>query len=370
MFVPKTFDELIGNKKVLCQWKECISNIRYGDIVLLYGYSGTGKTIGTRLLVESNMYNTLFIDTSVSSDGKDILDRMYKFHNWSDLSESFTSTNNISKKVIVIDEIESFAKIDRNVLNTILLYNKTYKDSSIPIILIGYDDILKKLGGIKAYITHEIRVPRLNDTDIFIYLKNRIPPNKIKLADLMKLIENANGNMYSVILSVNLRLQTKKNAYSYTYTGDEQRSLNEIFECKNTLIIEKLIRDDDWINPLKVHENIIKVLDINRYHEFLFKYLYYEIWQYKLIDTLDSMSEIPVSYLSFSIVSSIKQQDTDGKIASFDFSKLLSYISTKKKYKKILYEKVTHSYPIEDLGLYWIHNHFYSKKKLTLENIL
>lgn len=370
MFVPTTFDELIGNKKILCLWKECISNLQYGDIVLIYGYSGTGKTIGTRLLVEDNKYNTLFIDTNISSDGKDILDRMYKFHNWHDLSHSFAETNDTSKKVIIIDEIESFAKIDRNVLNTILLYNKHYTTCSIPIILIGNDDILKKLGSIKTYITNEIKLPRLNDIDIFIYFKKRIPQNKIKLADLMKLIENANGNMYSVVLSINLRLQTKKSLPSYNYVGDEQRSLNEIFQCKNSTVIEKLIRDDDWINPLKIHENIIKVLDIHTYEEFLFKYLYYEVWQYKLIDSIDSISEIPVSYLAFSILSSMKSQDTDGKIDTFDFSKLLSYISTKKKYKKILYDKVPHSYPIEDLGLYWIHNHYYSKKKLPVENIL
>lgn len=363
MFVPTHFNELIGNKKTLQNWEHAILNIHDGDIILIRGYSGTGKTLGTRLLTEN--YNRLLIDTNICTDGKDILDRIYKFHNWADINESLSSTNNISQKVIIIDEIESFIKIDRNVLNIVLSYNKKYKEDSIPVILIGNDDVLKKLGDIKNYITREIMIPRLSDVDIFLFFKKRIPKNKIKLADLMKIIEDANGNMYSVMLTITARLQQNKKKILYSYVGDEQKSLHEIFECKNPIIVEKLLSDDDWINPLKVHENIIKVLSKSLYEKFLSYYLYYEIWNYKATDSV-----IPLSYLAFSILSCIKHESSDGKVDTFDFSKLLSYISTKKKYKKLLYDKVSPSYPIEDLGLYWVHNHVYNKKKKLQENIL
>jgi len=65
-----------------------------------------------------------------------------------------------------------------------------------------------------------------------------------------------------------------------------------------------------------------------------------------------------------------------GKIApieSMDFSKLLSYISTQKKYRKLMYEKVPNTYPIEDLGLYWIQTYKEVKKRgkeKDVENIL
>lgn len=367
MFVPTDFTELIGNKMVLKQWSNAITNIRYGNIVLVRGCSGIGKTLGTRLLTKE--YNSLFIDTNVSIDGKDILDRIQKFHNWIDLGSSLSSTNNLLQKIIIVDEIESFMRIDRNVLNTILSYKKKYGDNSIPIILIGHDDIVKKLGDIKHYITEDIRLPRLSDIDIFIFFKKRIPKNKIKLADLMKIVEESNGNMYSAMLTIQTRLNKKKYPF-YSYVGDEQRSLHEIFECKNPLIIEKLLSDDDWVNPLKVHENSIKVLNMPVYQNFLLSYLYYEVWHHKLIGSIDNFCDIHLSFLAFSILLCMNNECSHGKIDVLDFSKLLSYISTKKKYRKLLHDKVPLSYPIEELGLFWVHNHIYSKKKRCQKNIL
>lgn len=74
-------------------------------------------------------------------------------------------------------------------------------------------------------------------------------------------------------------------------------------------------------------------------------------------------------YLTNIIIYATTHQKTDGKIDAMEFSKLLSYISTKKKYKKLMYEKVPLCYPVEDLGLYWIHNHIYSKESKSAKNI-
>lgn len=340
---PNTFDELIGVNAVLSEWKECFRLIERGDIMFISGYSGVGKTIGTRLLIEQFHYNPLYLDTNIVNDTKDIVDRIEKFHNWGEIC----ATNN-SKKIIVIDEIESFIKLDRNILNGILAYAKKYKDTHIPLVLITHIEVLKKLGDVRNHIKYHIKLNRLEDVQIFLYFKERIPRNKIKLTELMTIVENGNGNIYSINLSIVNRLNNKKKLMM-NYIGDEQKTFNEIFECNNPIIVEKLLTDDDWMNPLKIHENIIKILDTSAYISFLEKYLCYEMWHSVRDDFF--FSDIPMIYLTYVLLNSKKKTT---KIDTMDFSKLLSYISTKKKYRKLLYDRVPLSYPIEDLGLYWI----------------
>lgn len=359
-FIPKSFDELIGSKPVLLEWKRTIQTIEKGQIVFISGFSGVGKTLGTKLLIDECGYNSLFLDTSVSTDGKDVLDRIQKFNNWSFQQMVITNT---SKKVIVIDEIESFIKIDRNILNCVLSYTKANKGTHVPIILISHVDVLKKLGDMKNYITTHVKINRLEDVDIFLFFKARILKNKIKLNVLMSIVEQSNGNIYSTMLTVLNRLGAsllQKRVVTSNYVAEEQKTLQELFECKNPLIVEKLLADDDWMNPLKIHENIIKILNREIYVDFLKKYLYYELWHSKLDDY--STTDIHMMYLSHIILEAVRHQNTNGKIDAMDFSKLLSYISTKKKYKKLMYDKVPPSYPVEDLGLFWIHTHIYNKK--------
>lgn len=376
LFIPKSFDDLIGNKRSLHDWKDYMQNIHNDQILYVCGYSGVGKTIGTKLLLQENQYQSLFLETSICADGKDVLDRIYKFHQWMDLGASLQEKGiSIRKKVIVLDEIESFIKIDRNVLNCVLTYKKKYMEESLPIILIGHMDTLKKLGDMKNYITYTVKLQRLQDIDIFLYMKKRLPKNKIKLTDLMKIAEDANGSICTAILTIQQRLQQgKKKLLLANYIGDEQKTFPEIFECKNPLIVDKLLMEDDWMNPLKIHENIIKVLDHPRYASFLWKYIFYEHWRTKfdadgIYDTM-----IPIMYLTNVILWYVHNQGNISQpIDTMDFSKLLSYISTQKKYKKLMYEKVPVTYPIDDLGLYWIQTYKEGRKRgkdKDIENIL
>jgi hypothetical protein len=340
---PKSFNELIGTVSVLNEWKECFRQITKGDIVYVSGYSGVGKTIGTKLLIEEFGYNPLYLDTNIANDSKDVYDRIEKFHNWSEIGAT-----NTAKKIIIVDEIETFIKFDRNIFNSILAYAKTYKTSHIPLVLISHTDVLKKLGDMKNFIKYHIKLNRLDDVQIFLYFKQRIPRNKLKVNDLMTIVENGNGNIYAINLSILNRIGNK-NKLITNYIGDEQKTFQEIFECKNPTIVEKLLTDDDWMNPLKIHENIIKILDTESYICFLEKYLCYEMWHSVRDDYF--LSDIPMIYLTYVILLSKK---ITSKIDTMEFSKLLSYISTKKKYRKLMYDKVPISYPIEDLGLYWI----------------
>ena len=82
LFYIKSYDELVGNKSLLENCDISIKNINNGEIVLLYGHSGVGKTITVKLLTENYFNEVLWIDTSLCDNGNDILDRIIKFHKW------------------------------------------------------------------------------------------------------------------------------------------------------------------------------------------------------------------------------------------------------------------------------------------------
>lgn len=345
MFTVNHFKELIGIKSILSSWYNYVKDIKPGDVLFVYGFSGTGKTCGSLLLAKEFEFNSLFIDTSVCEDGKEIYDRILKFHNWSSLTDKLTDIENNAKKLIIIDELESFLKADRNILNILLNYLKDYGNDSIPIIIIGDTEVAKKLGDIKNYITSSICLSRLQDSDIFLFLKKKIPKNKIKLNDLMKIAEDANGNIYIAIKNVENRLK-HKNTFC-NFIGNENYTFPEIFKATHYDTVTKLLLEDNWMHPLKIHENIIKLLDENNYYLFLKDYINFEIWNYQL----NTEETIIFNYLALIIIYFIQLQKSDGKIDTMDFSKLLSYISTQKKYKKLLY---TYHFPIEDMGLHWL----------------
>ena len=109
------------------------------------------------------------------------------------------------------------------------------------------------------------------------------------------------------------------------------------------------------MNPLKVHENIVKILDDKTYITFLKNYINFEIISYKLKATVFEYTT-SIYYLSYIIVYCIYLQENKKKLDNMDFSKMLSYISTKKKFKKMIINRCPNNYPIDDIGYYWLYS--------------
>ena len=371
LFDIKSYDELVGNKSLLENCDNSIKNINNGEIVLLYGHSGVGKTITVKLLTENYFNEVLWIDTSLCDNGNDILDRIIKFHKWKDIIKTFSDfkisdikNTSIQKKskVIVIDELESFIKIDRSILNTINNeYCNKYSGIFIPIIFISHIETANKLGNIKDFINIQIHIPKINDIDMFLFFKKRLPARKIKLDTLMNICESANGNINIAIKSVIGIFNTKnkkkvtKDFLNDNYKAQEQKPFQEIFNCDDNNTITNLLFQDTWMNPLKVHENIVKILDDKTYITFLKNYINFEIISYKLKDTVFEYTT-SIYYLSYIIVYCIYLQENKKKLDNMDFSKMLSYISTKKKFKKMIINRCPNNYPIDDIGYYWLYS--------------
>lgn len=372
IFSIKSYDELVGNKILLNQYKDAIKEIKNGEIILFYGYSGVGKSITVKLLADMYFNDILWIDPSICDNGLSIYDRIIKFHKWKDILKSFSelnidTSNSLSsvkkQKIIIIDELDSFIKIDRSILNNINNeYCSKYKGSFIPIILISHLETANKLGNIKDNIIEKFHIQKIKDIDMFLFLKNRLPPRKIKLDTLMNVCESSKGNIniaiktvISILNSKNKKNFTKKNL-NEVYKPEEQKHLSEIFNCKEITLINNILFQDVWMNPLKIHENIIKFLDNKTYTLFLENYINIEIMSYKLKDTVFEYNT-SIYYLSYVIaycINYIKQNDK--KQQTIDFSKILSYISTKKKFKKLIINKYPTNYPINDIGYYWLYS--------------
>ena len=327
---PTSFEDYIGHPKTLQAWKQAVTQIKPGQLLYIYGYSGVGKTTGTLLLTQP--FNTLLLDTANCSDGRTVMDRILKFQNWS----SVLCEENSKAKIVILDELETFLKTDRNILNTLLDYLKKYAPHSLPIILLGDTETSKKLGEIRSYITETIFLHRLQETDIFLYLKKHTPKNKIKLTDLLKIAEDANGNLPLAIKNVEERLQKKRSTPPLVhYRGEEHKTFNEIFTCTNPDTISWLLLQDTWMNPLKIHENSLTILDDTTYPPFLQDYIFFERWQ-----SANPDNHLSFDYLAHALLHHIPP---DIKTTPMEFSKLLSYISTQKKFKKM-------HYTFEDLG--------------------
>lgn len=318
---PTSFDDYIGHPRTLQSWKQALSQLQKGHLIYIYGHAGTGKSTATRFLTAP--YNTLFLDSTNCTDSKELMDRLLKFQNWSSLFHS-----NDKEKVVVIDELETLLKTDRNTLNNIHLYLKEYAQNALPIILLGDLETSKKLGEIKTVITETIYLPRLQDADIFHYLKKRLPRNKIKLTDLMQLTEEARGNIQLAIKNVEDRLHKRKVLLS-PYEGDEHKTFPEIFSCRNPDTISRLLLEDTWMHPLKIHENTITLLEPPKYASFLKEYIFFEQWQHSQLD-----NTLSFDYLAHLLIHFIPPNTS---LATMEFSKLLSYMSTQKKYKRTNY---------------------------------
>jgi len=347
MFVPKTLDDLIGNKISIDYVSNFLKNIQSNDKLLIIGPSGVGKTICIEMLAKEYNYELIKIDSMNCENSKDFLDRLHKLHQWKDIS-SYQEDNITKKRILLIDELETLIKIDRNIPSYLIKYWNQI-ETHLPCILVGQYDAEKKIGDLKKLCTM-VHFYRIQETDLFLYFKKRIPKNKIKLVDLMTMVESSNGSIYATIQMVTQKLKKKSNASCNVDCQDKALIIEDIFKYDSYEDIYNTLMDDPWIHPLKILENAPKLYP--DYEHFLKDYLVFEEWIYHE----KIYNEYPIGYLSEVILINNQQiPESKKRSIQMDFTKLLSYMSTQKKLHRLLYEKIPHQFSISDIGYYWVH---------------
>lgn len=353
-FEVKSLDDFVGNKLLFEKTYSLVENIEDTSKLLIIGPSGIGKTKYIEYLCEHFKYNYIKLDSSLCLNSKDFIDRLEKLYNWRDIASIL---NGITKRIIIIDELETLIKIDRNIPSVLIKFWKE-QTKHIPFILIGQYDADKKISELRKNCTSIIYLKSIQDNDLFLYLKNKIPRKKIKLSELMKIAENSNGSLYAAIQSI--KAYTKEQSNVTNYGKDTFLDIKDIFTYSNYDEIYSILYEDPWMYPLNILENAIKVYNDKHYREFITYYLLYEEM---IKDKQDINYEIPIGYLSqvLFVRRNLKDKGKKKILEDMQFTKLLSYISTQKKIQRVVYDKIDKNIPISDIGTYWIHKYLQSK---------
>jgi nucleoside-triphosphatase THEP1 len=331
---------------ILDLYKKNNQYISVESCIFISGNNGIGKTYNIKKICELLNLFIVNIDSYNCNTSDKITDLIYKTIN-SSLVQILT--NNTSKKILIIDEIDTLLSFDRTISISLLNILLAKKLKNIPIICICTPDILKKIGDIKKRCKIlELSLP--SDDDILMLLKN-VNINKKKICDLKSIARNANGNIS----------QALKNYESFEnfYNIDKIYNIEHLYSNKfDRNIFKEIILSDPWLVPLRFHENLLIELNTKRictdkkrkelYKSFTKMICYFDLLMYK------NIIEIAVDYFICIIYELTKlplKKNTESTMTNF--TKILSYLSLQKKYLKQSYSM---NFPLYQIGNYHINN--------------
>ena len=352
--INNTINTFCGNNIKYIEIKEWILNlyklnnplISIDSCIFISGNNGIGKTYNIKKICEQLNLYVVNIDSSNCNSSDKITDMIYKTINSSLIQ---LLTNNTSKKIIIIDEVDTLLSLDRTISSALLNILTSKKLKNIPIICICTPDILKKIGDIKKLCKIiELSLPK--EEDILTLLKN-INIDKKNIKDLKIISKNSNGNICQAIK----QYESFDNFYNIDRTYNIEYLYSNNF---NRNIFKEIILTDTWLVPLRYHENLILELNTKRKcTEKKKKDIYYNFM--KMICNFDLLmfnnsTEIAIDYF-ISIIYNLSKiplkKNTESNMVNF--TKILSYLSLQKKYMKQSYSI---NFPLYQIGNYHINN--------------
>jgi replication factor C large subunit len=258
-YKPKKLDEIIGQKETISKITFWLKEWKPGKALLLYGPVGIGKSIILEIIANEMNMSLLEINSSDDRSASSIKEILLPASKEGSL---------FKKRLILIDEIDSFSGEDRGGIAEII---KIVKESAHPIILIAnnaYDSKLKTLRGYCELIRLR-RIPsnliekRLNE----IAFKERL---KIDKDSIRRIALNSDGDIRSAIndleiLSKDSIREREKDIFEILKMIFQGENLREILRT-----IEQSDKDIDeifwWVeqnicNEYKKPEDIMKAFE-------------------------------------------------------------------------------------------------------------
>jgi nucleoside-triphosphatase THEP1 len=301
--------------------------------LFITGNSGIGKSHNIHKLCSELDLFIININSFNCYTSKQLTDLLYK---------SFVSsliqqlTLNTQKKIIIIDEFETLLSFD-STMNIHLFNFLNTSHKHIPIICIVSNNI--KLGEIKKKcIFYEL--PPLNINDIHNILLNY--NSSITLTETTNIAKNTNYNIKDCIKIIN---------NTYYNNNDDFSNICELYSNTfNRDNFKKIIYKDQWLIPLKFHENLIIELNTRNITKSQ-KYNYYKnfIYNFCIFDILmNKNNEIAIDFFISYIYDLCQYKYKNNKSHSLEnFTKLLSYLSLQKKNNKKNYKS---NFPISQFS--------------------
>ena len=232
--------------------------LSYNSCLFITGNSGIGKSYRINKLCSELNHFIININSYNCCTSKQLTDLLFK---------SFVSsliqqlTNNTQNKIIIIDEFETLLSFD-STMNIHLLNFLTTVHKHIPIICIVSNNI--KLGEIKKQcILYEL--PALTNDEIHNIL--------LKYNPNISLINSTNIAIQS---NYNIKICIQIITNTYYNNNDKILDITELYANSfNRDNFKRIIYKDQWLIPLKFHENLIIELN-NRAGSKSIKNLFYK----------------------------------------------------------------------------------------------
>ena len=310
--------------------------------LFITGNSGIGKSYRINKLCNELDLFIININSYNCYTSKQLTDLLFK---------SFVSsliqqlTLNTQQKIIIIDEFETLLSFD-STMNIHLFNFLSTSHKHIPIICIVSNNI--KLGEIKKKCVF-YELPNLTNIEIYNILSNYKP--SITLEESKEIAKNNNYNIKDCIKIIN---------NTFFYNNDDFSNICELYSNNfNRDNFKKIIYKDQWLIPLKFHENliielntrnIIKIQKYNFYKIFIYNFCYFDI-------LMNKNNEIAIDFFISIIYDLCQYKYKNNKSHLLEnFTKLLSYLSLQKKNNKKNYKS---NFPV---------NHFNGNYHLSIIN--
>ena len=344
---------LCGNNEKYSFIKDWISKqlnkseikISLDNFLFVTGSSGIGKSFSIKKICEDLELHVVYLNTNNCSSSAELTDNLIKTTTSSLLQ---VLTNDTKQKIIVIDEFESMMAIDRTINTTLLNILVEKKLKRIPIICISSIEIIKKIGTIKKKC-QIVELEKPSNSEILSLLNNIYPEKDYET--IRNIVESSQGHLSQCIQKIDNKF------FNNTFDQmDENLCISYLYGNEfNRTNIANILSSDQWLIPLRFHENLIKELKIRKstikknheyYNKFINDLLYFDFLMYN--NTIDIACEIFTSSIyPFTLMPLKPKQKSDISC----FTKMLSYLSLQKKYIKKSYST---NFPLYQISNYHI----------------
>ena len=301
--------------------------------LFITGNSGIGKSYAINKLCNQLDLFIININSFNCYSSKHLTDLLFKAF-VSSLIQQLTL--NTQKKIIIIDEFETLLSFD-STMNIHLFNFLNTSHKHIPIICILSNNI--KLGEIKKKCLF-YELPNLNNTEIYKILSKYNP--SLTLNDCSKIAIESKYNIKDCIKVIN---------NTYYNNNDDFSNICELYSNTfNRDNFKKIIYKDQWLIPLKFHENLIIELNTRNISK-LQKLLFYKVFIYNFCNfdiLMNKNNEIAIDFFISIIYDLCQYKYKNNKPHSLEhFTKLLSYLSLQKKNNKKNYKS---NFPINQFN--------------------
>jgi replication factor C large subunit len=187
-YKPVNLREVVGQTDMIIKVDDWLKKWKPGKALLIYGPTGTGKSLVTKLIAKERKMSLFEMNASDERSASSIKEKLLPAAKEGSL---------FNKRLILIDEADSFSQADRGGIAEII---KAIKESANPIILIANDAYDEKLRSLRNYCDL-LRIRRISKNLIEKKLFEIASKEKLNVdkETIERIAENADGDIRSAI---------------------------------------------------------------------------------------------------------------------------------------------------------------------------